>query len=520
MRLEYLIAGGLLVTSIAVAQIPSGGGSAVAWPSTGNVVISPGSSGNPSGVGEVDGDCLLGVSGNWAAGSCSGSGGGILPPATMGNNDFFISSGTNPSQAADSGYAIGTSGGSLCPVNSASCIFSNGENITGTNAVDNVSTLLLSGSVTYGTASTTYAGYKNNQTFVLNGNSSSVDSIEFVNHLQGSASPVSNVNTVLANWTLDSSFTGTLTAVNWFEANNWTNNSGIYPNNFFEYDADSHAPYDQVSTGTHHAYQFYGQGYTGTISGGTVDAANVKAILPSMGASGGTVTNRGIYITGAGGTSSGGTVNNYSIDDESSATAKFVPTVQFADGSTWSSSGEQYTSCTAQGDMLYVGSSGYSVCLTPGTQYQFLQTQGASANPKWASPEEDLMSNVYGSADWSQNTQYYMALMGWSSAVTTTFAVAEQFLPRAGTFGAIGAGQFVCNVNVAPGASQSDVCTLYNGSGATSVTCTISGTNTSCTDATHTVTATSNTGYAFGFIRNTGAADPVNVYESITFASP
>ena len=40
---------------------------------------------------------------------------------------------------------------------------------------------------------------------------------------------------------------------------------------------------------------------------------------------------------------------------------------------------------SAQGDTLYRGSTGWAA-LTPGSSGQFLQTQGASANPQWASP--------------------------------------------------------------------------------------------------------------------------------------
>ena len=50
-------------------------GASVTWPTSGDVVISNGTN-SPAGVAEVDGDCLLGVSGAWAAGSCGGGGSG------------------------------------------------------------------------------------------------------------------------------------------------------------------------------------------------------------------------------------------------------------------------------------------------------------------------------------------------------------------------------------------------------------------------------------------------------------
>lgn len=43
------------------------------YPASGDVVLSAGANVNPTGVAEVDGDCLLGASGVWSAGSCNGS---------------------------------------------------------------------------------------------------------------------------------------------------------------------------------------------------------------------------------------------------------------------------------------------------------------------------------------------------------------------------------------------------------------------------------------------------------------
>lgn len=48
-------------------------GSGVTWPATGSVVVSN-STNSPTGVAEVDGNCLLGSGGAWVSGSCAGSG--------------------------------------------------------------------------------------------------------------------------------------------------------------------------------------------------------------------------------------------------------------------------------------------------------------------------------------------------------------------------------------------------------------------------------------------------------------
>ena len=49
------------------------GSGTITWPSAGSVVVSPGGSGNPTGVAESDGNCLKGSAGSWTTGSCGGS---------------------------------------------------------------------------------------------------------------------------------------------------------------------------------------------------------------------------------------------------------------------------------------------------------------------------------------------------------------------------------------------------------------------------------------------------------------
>lgn len=47
------------------------GGSSVTWPSSGNLILSTGTN-TPSGLAEIDGDCVIGAGGVWTAGSCGG----------------------------------------------------------------------------------------------------------------------------------------------------------------------------------------------------------------------------------------------------------------------------------------------------------------------------------------------------------------------------------------------------------------------------------------------------------------
>lgn len=47
----------------------------ITWPASGDLLLSTGTSSVPSGLAEVDGDCVVGSAGAWTAGSCSGVGG-------------------------------------------------------------------------------------------------------------------------------------------------------------------------------------------------------------------------------------------------------------------------------------------------------------------------------------------------------------------------------------------------------------------------------------------------------------
>lgn len=78
----------------------SGGGGSVTFPASGSVVVSNGTS-SPAGVAEVDGNCLVGTSGAWAAGSCSG---------TTSSNLGASSAATSPQISGDATSGFYTSG--------------------------------------------------------------------------------------------------------------------------------------------------------------------------------------------------------------------------------------------------------------------------------------------------------------------------------------------------------------------------------------------------------------------------
>jgi hypothetical protein len=77
---------------------------------------------------------------------------------------------------------------------------------------------------------------------------------------------------------------------------------------------------------------------------------------------------------------------------------------------------------STQGDVLYRGASAWSV-LAPGTSGQFLQTQGAAANPQWATAPNNGYSNVVKSSSsgaYSITSTSYAAVTNLSVSITTT----------------------------------------------------------------------------------------------------
>lgn len=85
--IAFAFMGNAYAQQSALRATTGGGGSSVTFPTSGDAVISNGTS-SPAGVAEVDGDCLVGTSGSWAAGSCGGGAGFAL-----------LTSGTNTSAA-------------------------------------------------------------------------------------------------------------------------------------------------------------------------------------------------------------------------------------------------------------------------------------------------------------------------------------------------------------------------------------------------------------------------------------
>lgn len=75
-------------------------------------------------------------------------------------------------------------------------------------------------------------------------------------------------------------------------------------------------------------------------------------------------------------------------------------------------------------------------------------------------------------------------------------------VPLAGTF----KNFLIAPLNAAPGSAQTFTATLYVGGSSTAITCTISGSATSCTDITHTVSAVTGSFYSIAVVSSAGAA--------------
>jgi hypothetical protein len=153
---------------------------------------------------------------------------------------------------------------------------------------------------------------------------------------------------------------------------------------------------------------------------------------------------------------------------------------------------ETTTSSPAQGDVAYYNGSNW-IDLGAGTAGQSLQTQGASANPHWASNLSGYSGTLMVTT--AAGVTDYFALQGPTPSAQTTASVVASTLDRSGTLGAVSNGKFTCTVGVAPGTGFSDVCGIANNSGTpTAITCTISNTATNCVDTTDTVSAAASSG--------------------------
>jgi hypothetical protein len=175
--------------------------------------------------------------------------------------------------------------------------------------------------------------------------------------------------------------------------------------------------------------------------------------------------------------------------------------------------------CSSQGSIIYVNSAGAESCISPATSGQVLVTKGAGANPVFASPITWMTSTT--KATLTAATQYYMPLSGATISSNTAVGAASAILGLGGTFGVSGGrGQFTCTVATAPGAGQTDTCTLYQNATAEAVTCTISGTNTQCTDAADSFVSDGTHNYGIGFLMSATATAPVEVYTALSWSTP
>lgn len=137
----------------------------------------------------------------------------------------------------------------------------------------------------------------------------------------------------------------------------------------------------------------------------------------------------------------------------------------------------------AQGDILYRDASLWKV-LAPGTNLQMLETQGASANPVWASVRQNFTTST--SATLATNATNYWPLSGWTGSTNTETQV-NQLFSYGGTF-----RNLYCQLGTAPGTGNTWTVTLrVNGASPVSgPTLTVSNTATTGNDTTHTATIT------------------------------
>lgn len=330
---------------------------------------------------------------------------------------------------------------------------------------------------------------------------SNIESMKVRSHLEGTQA-VANYEGNWVELTIDSTYTAaTAPVMQGYEFVDGVNNSSAPPNNMIAFEDDIHTNGNGLTSGTVINRTLYSKGWTGGDSGGVVDNWAADIVMPSGAQGAGTTDDWGEYIHGSCGSGANCLGINYTTSAPFQLEAPFGASGAVA----------------AQGDTGYFNGTRW-VDLVAGTNHQFLTTGGTSANPSWTSAVEDFMSKDV--ATFSVNQQYYEIPIGYNTLLATAFATAKLVLPRGGTMGATNGGEFSCNVATAPGSGESDTCTVQNSSGATSITCNITGTGTSCTDTSDTATFTAGSAFSFGFIANTGATQPGTVYESVSFSSP
>lgn len=198
-------------------------------------------------------------------------------------------------------------------------------NFTGLTS-DNLSTVLLSGN--NNCSSATCVDERITESLSPQ-SSASTDIRQDIVHLTGSSANVANFTGHVINMTVDSSYTGALTAINGFALN--AVDLSAYPNfaNGYEYRGFQAVgslnsagcptcgkPNDGATTGPHHAYQFQAGGLSGSAGvGGSIFNVGYWAHL-SNGNTAGT-SNIGLQITGDGDTTD--TATNYAMQIQSRA---------------------------------------------------------------------------------------------------------------------------------------------------------------------------------------------------------
>jgi fibronectin-binding autotransporter adhesin len=178
------------------------------------------------------------------------------------------------------------------------------------------------------------------------------------------------------------------------------------------------------------------------------------------------------------------------------------------------------TASPAQGDTAYFNGTGWAD-LPAGTSGQSLQTQGASANPHWASNISGYSGTLMVTT--AAGVTNYFGMQGDTPSAQTVASDVTTMMDRNGTFGAVGAsGKFTCTVGTAPGTGFSDVCGIYSAliPGASAITCTIANTAVTCSDTSDTLTVAAAGLYAFYITPGAGATSTARTYESVSFASP
>jgi len=219
-----------------------------------------------------------------------------------------VASGTSGQIAVYTGATTVGSGGSIS---------SGGVNINGGfSAVDNLSSLLFSGTNSSTAAGSTGA-IRINTTFAPT--TATNTNVEQINATLGNATvSQANLDGFMANLTLGSTYTGTAPSIQYFEANVWTNNTAVLPGSFTQFQGDAITNGGNTSGIINNANFANLTAFVDTAAagnGGVVNNSVFRGQVPTGAAvTGGTNNNRAIDIRGNGATGCGGTCNNWAID--------------------------------------------------------------------------------------------------------------------------------------------------------------------------------------------------------------